>query len=213
MARGDWAVYGFVRAGIEARARLAHVVEEKDQLRLHAKRMVYWIDRRLRVLLEALGSDDSIMMDHDLKRIIIHHYRVIKSLLNADAPLLMLEDRALLLTLKRRIDDTLDPERIALFVVDRDDDADTVVSEEDGIDPEYHDEQLGGFIADQLRGDDGDETPEGEAEGDAGLIRDGFLVDGYHVDGDPVDGDPVDGDPVDGDAGVILEGDGMDLED
>jgi hypothetical protein len=137
MARGDWAVYGFVRAGIEARARLDHVVEEKDQLRLHAKRMVYWLDRRLRVLLEALGSDDSIMMDHDLKRIIIHHYRVIKSLLNAEAPLLMLEDRALLLTLKRQIVDTLDPERIALVVVDRDDDADSVVSEEDGIDPEF----------------------------------------------------------------------------
>jgi hypothetical protein len=196
MARGDWAVYGFVRAGIEARARLAHVVEEKDQLRLHGKRMVYWIDRRLRVLLEALVSDDSIMMDHEIKRIIIHHYRVIKSLLNADAPVLMLEDRALLLTLKRRIDDILDPERIAL-AVDRDDDADTVVSEEDGIDPEFHDEQLGGFIADQLRGDDGDETAEGEAEGDAGPTRDGDLV----------DGDQVDGDQVDGDAGV------MDLDD
>jgi hypothetical protein len=191
MARGDWAVYGFVRAGIEARARLDHVVEEKDQLRLHAKRMVYWVDRRLRVLLEALGSDDSgsIMMDHDLKRIIIHHYRVIKSLLNADAPLLMLEDRALLLTLKRRIDDTLDPERITLVVVDRDDDADTVISEEDGIDPEFHDEQLGGFIADQLRGDDGHETAEGEAEGDIG---DGDLVDGELIDGDLVDADPVD---------------------
>jgi hypothetical protein len=201
MARGDWAVYGFVRAGIEARARMDHVVEEKDQLRLHAKRMVYWVDRRLRVLLEALGSDDSIMMDHDLKRIIIHHYRVIKSLLKADAPLLMLEDRALLLTLKRQIDDILDPERIAL-VVDRDDDADSVVSEEDGIDPEFHDEQLGGFIADQLRGDDGDETVEGEAEGDAGPVRDGDLV-----DGDQVDGDPVNGDLVDGDAGV------MDLDD
>jgi hypothetical protein len=198
MARGDWAVYGFVRAGIEARARLDHVVEEKDQLRLHAKRMVYWLDRRLRVLLEALGSDDSIMMDHDLKRIIIHHYRVIKSLLNADAPLLMLEDRALLLTLKRRIDDTLDPERIAL-AVDRDDDADSVVSEEDGIDPEFHDEQLGGFIADQLRGDDGDETAEGEVEGDAGPIRGGDLVDGDLVGGDLVDGDLVDGDLVDGD--------------
>jgi hypothetical protein len=164
MARGDWAVYGFVRGGIETRARLAHVVEENDQLRLHAKRMVYWIDRRLRVLLEALGSADSIMPDRDLKRIIIHHYRVIKSLLNAGAPLLKLEGRALLLTLKRRIDDILDPERIAL-VVDRDDDADSVVSEEDGIYPEFHHEQLGGFIADRLRGDDGDETAQGEAEG------------------------------------------------
>jgi hypothetical protein len=191
MARGDWAVYGFVRAGIEARARLEHVVEEKDQLRLHAKRMVHWVDRRLCVLLEALSSDDSIMMEHHLKRIIIHHYRVIKSLLNADAPLLMLEDRALLLTLKRRIDDNLDPQRIAL-IVDRDDDADSVVLEEDGIDPEFHDEQLGGFIADQLRGDDGDETAEGEAEGDAGPIRGGHLEDGDLVDGELVDGDPVD---------------------
>jgi hypothetical protein len=188
MARGDWAVYGFVRAGIEARARLDHVVEEKDQLRLHAKRMVYWVDRRLPVLLEALGSDDSTMMDHDLKRIIIHHYRVIKSLLNADAPLLMLADRALLLTLKRRIEDTLDLERMAL-VVDRDDDADSVVSEEDGIDPEFHDEQLGGFIAEQLQGDDGGETAEGEAEGNADPIRGGDLVDGDLVDGDRVDMD------------------------
>jgi hypothetical protein len=59
MARGDWAVYGFVRAGIEARAGLEHVLKEKAQLRLHAQRLVYWVHRRLDVLLEVLDDPES----------------------------------------------------------------------------------------------------------------------------------------------------------
>jgi hypothetical protein len=59
---------------------------------------------------------------------------------------------------------------------------------------QFHDEQLGAFIADRLRGDDGDETAEGEAvaEGDPIPIGDGDLVDGELIDGDLVDADPVD---------------------
>ncbi|KAI5813854.1 hypothetical protein BZA77DRAFT_346107 [Pyronema omphalodes] len=124
MARGDWAVYDFVRAGIEARARLEGVEEERTQLRLHAKRIVHWAHRCLAILLQVLDDPEAEHLDK-LKTIIIHHYRVIKCLLKVDAPLFEPEERAMLLTSHRRIILRLDPENIAETVVEQDEDADT----------------------------------------------------------------------------------------
>jgi hypothetical protein len=202
MARGDWAVYGFVRAGIEARARLERVEEERSQLCLHAKRLVHWIHRRLAVLLQVLGEPDAQDFDN-LKTIIIHHYRVIKSLLKADAPLFGPEERAILLTSQRRIVETLDPEKIAETAVEQDNDADTVGSDDDGINREFDEDELGGFIADRLQDEVNEEVERfiaarileevdeelgiGEGEGDAmdaeyhneGVIQDdGMVLDG-----------------------------------
>jgi hypothetical protein len=194
MARGDWAVYDFVRAGIEARARLEHVVEERSPLCLHAQRIVHWAHRRLSLLLEVL--DDPESQCFDLKRIIIHHYRVIISLLKVDAPgLLQAEHRALLLTLQRRIVETLDPERIAQVVVDRDDDADSVVSEQDGIDPEFDDEQLGEFIADRLREEGVEELER--------IMAERILEDVDEELGIIAGEEDLDIEDVNGDAGVI----------
>jgi hypothetical protein len=153
MARGDWAVYGFVRAGIEARARLERVEEERSQLCLHAQRLVHWLHRRLAVLLEVFDEPDSRGFDMNLKTIIIHHYRVTKSLLKADAPLFGPEERALLLTLQRRIVEKFDPERIAQIVAERDDDADSVRSDEDGMNREVNEDEIGEFIVDRIRED------------------------------------------------------------
>jgi hypothetical protein len=184
MARGDWTVYGFVRAGIEARARLERVQEEKSQLRLHAQRLIHWVCRRLAVLLQALDEPDSRSFAFNINTIIIHHYRVIKSLLKADAPLFGPEERSRLITMQRRIVEKLDLENIeitgiaaegrgvvgvgldeagigfdaenlpdAINRVDRDDDADSVWSNEDGLNRELHEEEVGGYIADRLRED------------------------------------------------------------
>jgi hypothetical protein len=175
MARGDWTVYGFVRAGIEARARLERVQEEKSQLRLHAQRLIHWVCRRLAVLLQALDEPDSRSFAFNINTIIIHHYRVIKSLLKAKAPLFGPEERSRLITMQRRIVEKLDLEKIeiteiadeagigfdaegmnspdAINRVDRDDDADSDWSNEDGLNRELHAEEVGGFIAERLRED------------------------------------------------------------
>jgi hypothetical protein len=179
MARDDWAVYGFVRAGIEARARLERVAEERVQLRLHTQRIVRWVQRRLEILMEVLDEPEAKLFN--IKTIIIHHYRVIKCLLKANSPLLKPDERALLLTLQRRIVESLDPENITVTEivaerddelgnhgmnhlarnqglgenginpVDSDDDADSVQSNEDGINRELNEEELGGFIAHRLQ--------------------------------------------------------------
>jgi hypothetical protein len=174
MARGDWAVYGFVRAGIEARARLQRVEEEPSQLRLHAQRLVHWIHRRLGVLLAILNEPDSQIFDINLKTIIIHHYRVIKSLLKADRDTHLLgpEERAILLPSQRQIVELLNPEKVSITEIAeqgdynreiiedaedginpdlRDDDIDSVGSMEDEFNPEIQEEELGGFIAERLQ--------------------------------------------------------------
>jgi hypothetical protein len=175
MARGDWSVYGFVRAGIEARARLERVEEERSQLRLHAQRLVHWLNRRLAVLLGVIDDPDSRCFDMNLRTIIIHHYRVTKSLLKADAPLFGPEERALLLTLQRRIIERFDPENIEgvaaerdedanavrleedgmnrEVAAERDEDANSVRSEEDGMNREFNENAVGEFLADQIRND------------------------------------------------------------
>jgi hypothetical protein len=175
MARGDWAVYDFVRAGIEARARLERVEEERSQLCLHAKRLVHWIHRRLAILLQVLDDPDAQHLDN-LKTIMIHHYRVIKSLLKVDAPLFGPEERAILLTSQRRIVESLDPENIAETVVEQDDDADTVGSDDDGINREFDDDALGGFIADRLQDEVNEELGIWEGEGDVAAVE-------YHNEG------------------------------
>jgi hypothetical protein len=180
MARGDWTVYDYVRAGIEARARLERVQEEKSQLRLHAQRLIHWVCRWFAVLLQALNEPDSRGFAFNINTIIIHHYRVIKSLLKADAPLFGPEERSRLITIQRRIVEKLDLAKTEISViaaeigldeagigfdaegmnspdainpVDRDDDADSVWSNEDGLNRELHAEEVGGFIVDQLRED------------------------------------------------------------
>jgi hypothetical protein len=170
MARGDWSVYGFVRAGIEARARLQRVEEERTQLRLHAQRLVHWIHRRLAVLLAVLNEPDSQRFGNNLKTIIIHHYRVIKSLLKADQKAghahLLPEDRAILLTSRRQIDELLNPEKLEEIAAEDDDnreimedleDVEDVVNPEliddddDDVNLEMLEEELGRFIAERLQ--------------------------------------------------------------
>jgi uncharacterized membrane-anchored protein YjiN (DUF445 family) len=170
MARGDWSVYGFVRAGIEARARLQRVEEERTQLRLHAQRLVHWIHRRLAVLQAVLNEPDSQRFGNNLKTIIIHHYRVIKSLLKADQKAghahLLPEDRAILLTSRRQIDELLNPEKLEEIAAEDDDnreimedleDVEDVVNPEliddddDDVNLEMLEEELGRFIAERLQ--------------------------------------------------------------
>ncbi|KAI5812604.1 hypothetical protein BZA77DRAFT_346979 [Pyronema omphalodes] len=195
MARGDWAVYDFVRAGIEARARLERVEEERTQLRLHAKRIVHWAQRRLAILLQVLDDPEAEHLDK-LKTIIIHHYRVIKCLLKVDAPLFEPEERAMLLTSQRRIILRLDPENIAETVVEQDEDADTVGSDDEGIDREFDEDELGEFISDRLQnvvnvelGNLGSQGNVIGVEADEGSIDDDDVVE--RVDPDNIEGTVV----------------------
>ncbi|KAI5819852.1 hypothetical protein BZA77DRAFT_341555 [Pyronema omphalodes] len=195
MARGDWAVYDFVRAGIEARACLERVEEERTQLCLHAKRIVHWAHRRLAILLQVLDDPAAEHLDK-LKTIMIHHYRVIKCLLKVDAPLFEPEERAMLLTSQRRIILRLDPENIAETVVEQDEDADTVGSDDDGIDREFDEDELDEFISDRLQnvvneelGNLGSQGNVRGVEDDEGSIDDDDVVE--KLDPDNIEGTVV----------------------
>jgi hypothetical protein len=219
MARGDWAVYGFVRAGIEARARLQRVKEERTQLRLHAQRLVHWVHRRLAILLAVLNEPDSQRFGNNVKTIIIHHYRVIKSLLKADQKAghahLLPEDRAILLTSRRQIDELLNPEQLEEIAGEdhnREIMEDVEDDDDDDVNLEIQEEELGRFIAERL-----------QDEVDPDLVVDRYvadLVDRYVAERlmEEVDEEMgemgIEGEEEDGDLDAgYNEGDGMVLDD
>jgi hypothetical protein len=224
MARGDWAVYGFVRAGIEARARLQRVKEERTQLRLHAQRLVHWIHRRLAVLLAVLNEPDSQRFGNNLKTIIIHHYRVIKSLLKADQKAghahLLPEDRAILLTSRRQIDELLNPEKLEEIAGDDDDNGEIMEDVEDVVNPELIDEddddvnlemqeeELGRLIAERLQ----DEVDPDLVDRYVADLVDRYVAERLMEEVEEEMGIEVEEEDGDLDAGYN-EGDGMVLDD
>jgi hypothetical protein len=113
MSRADWATYDYVRAGIEAKNRLARVKEERVQLKLHSRRMTHWVVRQTTVLLS--GVRDLQVPDRIMSSKIIHRLRIARSLLELKGDdILCREDRASLLNLEARIIEAIDPFNIAV---------------------------------------------------------------------------------------------------
>jgi hypothetical protein len=109
MSRSNWAVYVFVREGIEAVCRLDRVREEFDQLRLHGARIVAWLSRQLEVFLLPTLHDN-----HVANTPVLHRYKVILSLVSMKNPILTVDDRNLLCNLRWRIETILVPHAISL---------------------------------------------------------------------------------------------------
>jgi hypothetical protein len=110
MSRADWAVYDYVRAGIEAKSRLARVEEERVQLKLHARRMTRWLMRQSTVLLER----DFTIPDRIWSAKLIHRLRVVRSLLKMKGGILCAEDRLSFSHLRGRIIEAIDPFNISV---------------------------------------------------------------------------------------------------
>jgi hypothetical protein len=110
MSRADWAVYDYVRAGIEAKSRLSRVKEEREQLKLHARRMTCWLLRQSTALLRR----DFIIPERVWSSKLIHRLRVVQSLLEMEGAILCPEDRVLLSELKDHIVQAIDPFNIAV---------------------------------------------------------------------------------------------------
>jgi hypothetical protein len=111
MSRADWAIYDYVRAGIEAKSRLARVKEERVQLKLHSRRMTHWVLRQTTVLLSGVRD----LPDRIVTSKIIHRLRIARSLLALKGDdILCREDRASLLNLEARIIEAIDPFNIAV---------------------------------------------------------------------------------------------------
>jgi hypothetical protein len=111
MSRADWAVYDYVRAGIEAKCRLARVEEERVQLKLHACRMAHWLMRQTDVLLKREFSIPNRIFSAK----VIHRYRVVQSLLEMQGNILSPDDRLSLTQLKARIIEAIDPLNVAVI--------------------------------------------------------------------------------------------------
>jgi hypothetical protein len=113
MSRANWATYDYVRAGIEAKNRLARVKEERVQLKLHSRRMTHWVFRQTTVLLS--GVRNLQVPDRIVSSKIIHRLRIARSLLELKGDdILCREDRASLLNLEARIIEAIDPFNIAI---------------------------------------------------------------------------------------------------
>lgn len=108
MSRSDWAVYDFVRQGIEAVCRLQRVAEERSLLRLHCTRMVGWLSRQLEILL----PEAELRHERLTRCMVLHRYKVIVSLLAMKSPVASDQDRDVLWDLRRRIETLLQPESI-----------------------------------------------------------------------------------------------------
>ena len=81
-SRSDWAKYHFVREGIESCFLLKRVVEERERLQLHVRRMSRWVLRQSKVLLEILDLASSVMIPHDaIKVLLLHRDKVAANLL------------------------------------------------------------------------------------------------------------------------------------
>jgi hypothetical protein len=133
MSRADWAVYDYVRAGIEARCRLARVDEEREQLKLHARRMTRWLMRQTTVLLER----GFIIPDRIWSTKLIHRFRAVRSLLEMKGGLLCAEDRQSLSHLRGRIIEAIDPFNIPVTWPDQQAEPDINRMEEGHPESEY----------------------------------------------------------------------------
>jgi hypothetical protein len=82
MCNSDWAVYDYVREGIEATFVLRRCKEEAVRLKLHCERVVNWLKWRVRGMLSALEQrpESSMFIDRVWMQL-IHYDRMIDSLL------------------------------------------------------------------------------------------------------------------------------------
>jgi hypothetical protein len=107
MSRADWAVFDYVREGIEAVCRLDRITEERAQLQLHSARMVSWLSWQLDILLHSTP-------DHLTKILILHRYRIILSLLSIKKPIVTRTDQSLLWNLRSKIETQFEPHQISV---------------------------------------------------------------------------------------------------
>jgi hypothetical protein len=110
MSRADWAVYDYVRAGIEAKSRIARVEEEREQLNLHARQMTYWLQRQTTALLQR----DCSIPDRVWSAKLIHRSRIVRSLLDMKGGILCVADCISLSDLNDRIIEAIDPFNIGV---------------------------------------------------------------------------------------------------
>lgn len=94
-SRSDWAKYHFVREGIDSGFLLKRVVEERERLQLHLRRMCRWVRRQSKVLFEILDPAASVTIPHDaVKVLLLHRDKVAANLLEIKhRELLSLESR------------------------------------------------------------------------------------------------------------------------
>lgn len=79
MSNSDWAVYQYVRDGIRWYFVQQRVVEERRMLQLHAQRLMKWLKHQGNVLLNLLHRE--MRMDsHHLKELLLHRFRIMRSL-------------------------------------------------------------------------------------------------------------------------------------
>ena len=82
LSRSDWARYHFVREGIEACFLLKRVIEERERLQLHLKRVCRWLLRQCRVLMNILEPASIVTIPHDaIKVLLLHRDKVASNLL------------------------------------------------------------------------------------------------------------------------------------
>jgi len=71
LSRSDWARYPFVREGIESCFLLKRVIEERERLQLHLRRMCRWLLRQCRVLLQILDPASHVTIHQDAVKILL----------------------------------------------------------------------------------------------------------------------------------------------
>ena len=81
-SRSDWAKYYFVCEGIESCFLLKRVVEERERLQLHLKRICRWLSRQCSILLEILDPASNVTIPQDaIKLLLLHRDKVAANLL------------------------------------------------------------------------------------------------------------------------------------
>jgi hypothetical protein len=105
LCHSDWAVYDYVRAGIEAVFVLRRCEEEEPRLKLHSERVASWLKWRIDGMLSALEQEPESAMFVDRVWVqLMHHDRMIDSLLRMKGRgILSDRDRQMLFDLQHRI--------------------------------------------------------------------------------------------------------------
>jgi hypothetical protein len=88
LSSSDWAVYDYVREGIEALFRLRRSAEERNRLHLHSKRTTNWLVHQMEVLLKDTATPVPVLVE-----LVLHRTKIIHSLLKMKGPILDPEDR------------------------------------------------------------------------------------------------------------------------
>jgi hypothetical protein len=82
LCHSDWAVYDYVREGIEAVFVLRRCEEEEPRLKLHCERVASWLKWRIDGMISALEQEpESAMFIDRVWAQLLHHDRMIDSLL------------------------------------------------------------------------------------------------------------------------------------